>query len=112
LISHEPIKLFTQYEFTEILVNNLLRNACQYTTDATVKVNLFKHHFLIENTVENSSVLGLSDNIISDSDDYGYGYGLGLFLAEIICDQLQWQLEITSQKNTFSVKVMFDNAVK
>lgn len=114
LIIHEPIKLLAQYEFTEILINNLLRNACQYTTDARVKATLFKHYFLIENSVENSHLSDQSDNTPPERDEYdhGYGYGLGLFLAEKICQQMQWQLKITSPKQKFSVKVMFDNIVE
>jgi len=103
-ISHENTKLFAQYELVEILINNLLRNACQYTADFTITIDLFKDHFIIENMVDKSAYNDVSDN--------NFGYGLGLFLAEQICQHMQWEIEITSPEQRFTVKVTFNNIVE
>lgn len=108
----ENIKLLGQFELTEILVSNLIRNACQYSSNARVKVDLHSHDLLIENMIDasnnNENNVASNEVLNSSTKKPDYGYGLGLFLAEKICQQLQWQLQISSNENIFKVKVSFN----
>jgi signal transduction histidine kinase len=97
----EHIHLYGQYELADILINNLLRNACQYAADGKIKLTLKNKCLLIENSITNNVMLLSND----ETTEQSYGYGLGLFLAEKICQQCEWSLDITSAENLFSIKV-------
>jgi len=106
--------LFSQYELAEILIQNLLCNACQYSADGIVKVHLNHHNLVVENTVNEmpegsgiAKVKPIPEN--TTIPKVNYGYGLGLFLAEKICQQQQWTLEMSSTEKIFTTKVTFNN---
>lgn len=100
--------LFGQLELADILITNLLRNACQYSVLGKVNVDIRDHTLVIENDIlahsAENKTLELEESGIS------YGYGVGLFLAETICQQQQWQLNISSNAQQFTVEVVFHDA--
>lgn len=107
----EEVSLFSQYELAEILIDNLLSNACQYSGDGNVAVQLNQNTLQVQNTVEDKvSSVKINQNVELSTIGYGYdyGYGLGLFLVDKICKQQHWQLIITSTEQLFSVKVIFN----
>lgn len=101
---NENTRFYGQYELADILINNLLRNACQYSSDRSIKIELKENCLIIENLIAEVDVQALEKSK-SDAD---YGYGLGLFLADKICQQCQWSLNITSTASLFRVKVTFN----
>jgi len=102
-------KLYGQLELAGILINNLLRNACQYSEDGNVSIDINNQCLLIENVIAEVNDTSSKD-MNSEVSEVTYGYGLGLFLAEKICQQQQWQLKITSKAQLFSVQVTFYDA--
>lgn len=68
-----------------ITLNNLIRNAFQYTTEGEVSISLKQHRVTIKNV--NHSPL----NAQASSEDYGYG--LGLNLVEKIVTRMHWHYE-------------------
>jgi len=112
-------KLFGQLELAEILINNLLRNACQYSADNMVRLDINNYCLIVENAISDKEDSGLaleSDLEMLDSrikpqaSDDKYGYGIGIFLAEKICQQQGLQLTITSSALFFTVQVTFHDA--
>jgi len=53
------------------------------------------------NLIADNAITAISD----EATELNYGYGLGLFLAEKICQQCQWSLDISSTAQLFRVKV-------
>ncbi len=102
----EHIRLYGQYELADILMNNLLRNACQYTADGNIKLVLKNKALMIENRITDNAISEIND----DTTKLNYGYGLGLFLAEKICQQCHWSLDISSTDHFFRVKVRLNDA--
>lgn len=68
-----------------LILNNLIRNAFQYTAAGTVDFN-FKNQILI---IENTNI-GKAE---FDKDSSDYGYGLGLQLVDKIIRKMNWQYE-------------------
>ena len=97
----EHIRFYGQYELADILIHNLLRNACQYTADGKIKLVLKNKSLLVENSIADNAISAIND----DTTELNYGYGLGLFLAEKICQQCHWSLELSSTDYFFRVKV-------
>lgn len=102
----EHIRLYGQYELADILMNNLLRNACQYTADGNIKLVLKNKSFVIENRIAENAIPAAGDETMQRS----YGYGLGLFLAEKICQQCRWPLDVSSTDHVFRVKASLNDA--
>lgn len=102
----EHMRLYGQYELANILINNLLRNACQYTADGNIKLVLKNKALMVENRIAENAITAISD----EATELSYGYGLGLFLAEKISQQCHWSLDITSTDQLFRVKVGLNDA--
>jgi signal transduction histidine kinase len=105
---NDEASLFGQYELAEILINNLMSNACQYSADGKVKIELNHHSLVVQNTVTNAEDTGAL-TINTSSSTLDYGYGLGLFIVDKICQQQQWQLTITTNAQFFTVTIIFRN---
>ncbi|MTI13529.1 sensor histidine kinase [Sansalvadorimonas verongulae] len=71
-----------------IVLNNLLRNAIQYTFEGTVDIEVTPEHIVIENH-DNGETYGDSDT----------SFGLGLLLVQKICDKIQWPINISQNKH-------------
>ena len=113
LIKNKSVKLDNQVakeatvlvdkELITIVINNLVRNAFQYTDDGLVELSLTDTLLVITNSLTNDiqSVGELSND---DSDD-DYGYGVGIYLVEKICTEAGWGLYVESSSEIFQVKI-------
>ena len=81
----------------EMLVNNLVRNAFQYTEQGQITITADKHTLVVKNATSHES------SFVEESDDYGYG--VGLYLVEKLCTQKGWLLALKRDECSFSVSV-------
>lgn len=78
-----PKQIDTAATPCRIALNNLIRNAFQYTLHGWVRVELNSSQVVIANAnTETSS---------KKHDSADYGFGLGLRLVQKICEQMDWQ---------------------
>ena len=97
-INDDP-RLTTQPTLLRVLLNNLLRNACQYGLHAPIAVTLENDSLLIVNAKQPAD-----DGLTGESE---YGYGLGLYLVEQICLHNNWHCTIDNAPNRFGVTISF-----
>lgn len=81
-----------------IVLGNLLRNACNYTPDGRVLVQLDKTSATVSDTGVGmrAGELDRLQQAFERSGDHAEGYGLGLDIVRRLCERYQWQLTITS----------------
>ncbi|MFT4930058.1 MAG: signal transduction histidine kinase, partial [Phenylobacterium sp.] len=95
--------VITQPVLLQIVIANLLRNACQYGQGGIIGINV------IITASEQSLVVTNAADGKENGDDTAqqgqYGYGLGLYLVEAICQQLDWRFVVESDKERFCVRV-------
>lgn len=112
----DNIKIFAPYELMEIMLHNLLRNACQYTANNTVSIMLSERSLVVENELlvphdsfdAKNSYDTISNSIRNNEQSINYGYGVGLFLVEKIAAQLACQIDIQASEQGFRVEVFFN----
>ena len=76
----------------KIVLENLLRNALQYSEQGSVLVGANEDAIWVENKVSASHVQDLPEESYSPS--LGYGYGLGLYITQQACNNQGWKLVI------------------
>ncbi|SFC61733.1 sensor histidine kinase [Pseudoalteromonas denitrificans] len=84
-----------------LILNNLIRNAFQYTAEGTVNFSFKNSKLIIENI-----------NIADGELDYtgsDYGYGLGLRLVDKIIHKMHWQYENIQISGGRKVVIQFSN---
>jgi len=86
-------------EMLKITIANLLRNACQYSCDGEILVEIDDESFTISNKVNRV------DSNSKIDKDVNYGYGVGYYLVEKISLQQNWTLNIEQTENYFSVSI-------
>ena len=96
LIQGEDVEVLTQFDPNEvshlplsplmIVLNNLIRNAFQYTQHGWIKISFSDNCILIENHD--------TQNLLKQSAE---GFGLGLELTQRICKKLDWKLTVNFQ---------------
>ena len=96
LIQGEDVEVLTQFDPNEvshlplsplmIVLNNLIRNAFQYTHHGWIKISFSDNRILIENHD--------TQNLLKQSAE---GFGLGLELTQRICKKLDWKLTVNFQ---------------
>jgi len=86
----------------QIVINNLLKNACQYA-EKEISVQVGQDYFVITNTFDSHQEAHKQQ--VSDSQLYGFGFGL--YLVETICQQQSWLLDISNEAPVFRVEVRF-----
>jgi len=93
----DNIQLFSQYELVKIIISNLIRNACQYSSDGVINIRLQNLNLTISNTFNTAEH--------KHHQSINYGFGLGLYLVEKICQQQHWKIDIVSSDQTFNVAI-------
>ena len=84
------------------MLQNILRNVCQYSANNKVILSLDNHKLTVKNTIEVYPMGTSSDNLLSEDGVYpDYGFGLGLYLVENICSLQHWHLEIENLEQNF-----------
>ena len=96
--------LTTQPTLLRVLINNLLRNACQYGLHAPIEIALYDDRLRITNAKNPDR-----DHLQGERE---YGYGLGLYLVEQICLHNSWQCAIDNSPAQFSVEISFAPVAK
>ncbi|QMV16339.1 sensor histidine kinase [Vibrio spartinae] len=71
-----------------IVLNNLLRNAYQYTTEGWILCHLDDHSVTIHNC---------DTSIQNGQESISFGFGFGLELTKQVCDKLEWTLDIKQE---------------
>ncbi len=79
-----------------IVLANLLRNACQFTTEGVIKLSFNAEFLSIENSIE------LEQN---ESEAPYHSFGLGLQLVQRICQKLGWVFDFVEQDERVCVIV-------
>ena len=95
-------KINTSTELLNILLLNILRNACQYSSDQKVEISLYNQKLTVSNN--NREDLAIAT---TKEDDPDFGYGLGLYLVETICRHQGWKLQIDKSNELFTISVTF-----
>ena len=83
----------------QLVINNIMRNAFQYTQQGIVKIAYSNHCLMIEN----NDISSKSQKEASSD----YGYGLGLQLVERIVDKMGWQYQNEVVDGGHKVLVLF-----
>jgi signal transduction histidine kinase len=84
-----------------LVLNNLIRNAFQYTAEGRVNIECFDGNVVVEN-------INLSEGDL-DHSGADYGYGLGLRLVDKIVKKMAWQYQNNNIIGGRLAKVDFNN---
>lgn len=88
--------VYARTELAGIAIGNLLRNACQYTEEGTVKITLTAQQLTIEDNgpgVPENVRLRLFERFVRGKENPYVGSGLGLAIVKRVADHLGWQIE-------------------
>ncbi len=83
-------------ELAGIAIGNLLRNACQYTEQGMVKIQLTQQQLTIEDNgpgVPENVRMRLFERFVRGKENPYVGSGLGLAIVKRVSDHLGWQIE-------------------
>lgn len=90
--------LHTRAELAGIAIGNLLRNACQYTQEGTVKISLSAQQLSIEDNgpgVPENVRARLFERFVRGTENPYVGSGLGLAIVKRVAEHLGWQIAYT-----------------
>jgi signal transduction histidine kinase len=95
---HALLKVDAPEQAVGIVIGNLLRNACNYTRDGSVLIDVDAKSVTIRDTGH-----GIAENDLERvqqafqrSSEQTEGYGLGLDIVRRLCERYNWVLEIKS----------------
>jgi len=84
-----------------ILLNNLLTNAVNYSSENNLCIKTIDNNIYFENK---STSLALSDPFKANvRGDNSVGIGLGLNLVQRLCDSFGWKVELKTDNNAFCI---------
>lgn len=100
-----PEQLLVPAKFAQIVIDNLIKNAYQYSSDGEIEIQFKNSQLTIVNPLsrEPSYTQEPSAPILQE-----FGYGVGLFVVETICQRMQWHFSTKSSEGMFQVAVDFD----
>ncbi|TQV87149.1 sensor histidine kinase [Aliikangiella coralliicola] len=110
-ISPEQIATVNRQAF-DVIINNLVKNAMQYTTQGKIEIDARDNYFEISNNYlpNNSECDHTTSNNKSGQnkkDRSDYGFGLGLYIVEKIAGQQSWKFEHQQLKDKFTARLSF-----
>lgn len=86
------------HEVIQIILNNLLRNAFQHSSDGIIYIKLFEEGFIVTNPIDFS----LRDSTTEVSE---VSFGIGLILIEKLCSSQGWQFTHQVKEDVFIAHV-------
>lgn len=89
-------RLIIEEPLLTVVLANLIRNACQHSSNGIISLQISSHGVSLTNPAEQSH------------NSQEYGFGLGLQLVERICQKLGWQFEFRLDNNIASVSVFWN----
>lgn len=97
-------------ELVDICLQNILRNACQYSDDNKVHVYLNDNQITVKNAIDkHQQIIHTTSAELENKDRYSdYGFGLGLYLVENICHNRLWSLEVNKGNTEFCLSITFN----
>ncbi len=99
-ISDRPI-LPVERSLAYVLISNLVRNACAYTREGVITVDLDAHHLQISD-----SGIGIAEDRFPSlfkrhaKGEESTGYGLGLSIVARIAQRIGWKIDVHSHTGT------------
>jgi signal transduction histidine kinase len=97
----ESVHAIARPELVSILVGNLLRNACQYTSRGAITVTLTPGSLTVDDTgpgLPAAVRARLFERLARGAQAETGGSGLGLSIVQRIADHLQWTLQIEDRR--------------
>lgn len=100
LHSEAPVQLHAPPRVLQVVVSNLLRNACSYTDEGRIDVDVLDDRVVVRDTG-----IGMSAEALSRAFEPFYraepsrpqGTGLGLSIVRRLCDRFGWKIALTSE---------------
>ncbi len=100
LHSHGPVMLHAPPRVLQVVVSNLLRNACSYTDEGRIDVDVEEDRVVVRDTG-----IGMSAEALGRAFEPFYraepsrpqGTGLGLSIVRRLCDRFGWTIGLTSE---------------
>jgi signal transduction histidine kinase len=100
LHSSGPVMLHAPPRVLQVVISNLLRNACSYTDEGRIDVDVGEAQVVVRDTG-----IGMSAEALSRAFEPFYraepsrpqGTGLGLSIVRRLCDRFGWKIGLTSE---------------
>ncbi len=112
LLEGKPVRITSQLPDTlsycierkllELLLSNLLRNACQYTEAGAIVIQADASTISISNPLSAAAPPEAAPSAPPD-----YGYGIGLYLVQAICARQGWSLQLHHSDQAFVATITF-----
>ncbi|RBA24521.1 signal transduction histidine kinase [Herminiimonas fonticola] len=94
--------VYARTELAGVAIGNLLRNACQYTEQGTVKIVLTPQQLTIEDNgpgIPENVRERLFERFVRGKENPYVGSGLGLAIVKRVADHLAWKIEHEAPEN-------------
>lgn len=112
LLGHKPVQIvfentgdvwiYARTELVGVVIGNLLRNACQYTEQGTVKIVLTPQQLTIEDNgpgIPENVRERLFERFVRGTTNPYVGSGLGLAIVKRVSDHLGWKVQHTTPED-------------
>jgi signal transduction histidine kinase len=95
-----PVQLHAPPRVLQVVISNLLRNACSYTDEGRIDVDVLDDRVVVRDTG-----IGMSPEALSRAFEPFYraepsrpqGTGLGLSIVRRLCDRFGWKIGLSSE---------------
>lgn len=105
LQDHAVLTVVAPSQAVNIVISNLLRNACNYTPEGRVLVHVNHRKVSIDDSGEGIApdALARIQQPFERNNTEQAGYGLGLDIVRRLCERFGWRLDIQSELNKGTV---------
>ncbi len=108
LVEHAPLQARASPQLLSIVIGNLVRNACNYTTEGSVIVQLSAAGVSVTDTGRGMSAeqIESAQKPFHRHSNLAPGEGLGLDIVQRLCERQSWRLEWNSSAQGTRVMVV------